>query len=118
MVMMVVLLAPALTILYGCAPALVIEASPPERTSEATGLTQVLRAIGMSIGTQVIAFSLASSFVTDASGTRFPGPQAYLTAFWVLAGLSLVMVICSLAIPARRKPAADEAQAPVSKKAA
>jgi hypothetical protein len=28
------------------------------------------------------------------------------------------MVICSLAIPARRKPAADEAQAPVSKKAA
>src|SRR5690606_3615577 len=117
MVMMVILLAPSLTILYGCAPALIIEASPRDRTSEATGLTQVLRAIGMSIGTQVIALGLASSFVTDASGTRFPGPQAYLTVFWIFAGLSLIMVLCSLAIPRRRAPATEERQAAISEAA-
>lgn len=95
----VLVLAPAGTVLYACAPSLIIEAAPPERTSEVTGLTQVIRSIGMSIGAQVLAVTLASSSIASADGTRFPDERAYGFAFVLMTALSVALAASALAIP-------------------
>lgn len=110
--MVILVLAPALTILYGCAPALIIEAAPPDRTSEATGLTQVLRALSMSIGAQLVSIILASSSIRGPNGARFPDDGAYMTTFAVMIGLSALTVLAAIFIPrshtrTRRSPGAS-----------
>ena len=102
----VLLIAPAGTILFGCAPGLIIEATPADRTSEATGMTSVLRAISQAVGSQLIALCLATSLVSNAAGARFPDEQAYLTTFIYLAVCCVLSLGFAFMIPRRRTAAA------------
>jgi hypothetical protein len=106
------MIAPAGTILFACAPGLIIEAAPAERTSEATGLTSVLRALAMAIGSQLIAFTLATSSVVNSEGAKFPDERAYVTTFAMVAVCCLASLICALMIPRRRVPVAPRQLAP------
>jgi|KBSSwiStaDraftv2_1062776.scaffolds.fasta_scaffold20526_5 MFS family permease len=100
----VLLIAPAGTIMFGCAPGLIIDASPEDRTSVATGMTSVLRAIAQGVGSQLIALCLATSAVVNAAGAQFPDEQAYLTTFVYVAGCCAVSLLFAVMIP-RPKPA-------------
>ena len=97
--MCIFLIAPAVTIFFGCAPALIIEAAPPERTSEATGLSSMLRAVAMAIGTQVIAYSMATSEISNREGVSFPDEHAYATTFMIMTGCCLASLLLALLIP-------------------
>ena len=101
----VLLIAPAGTIIFGCAPSLIIEAAPEDRTSEATGMTSVLRSIAMAVGSQMLALTLASSQVINAEGVKYPDEQAYLATFIAVAACSVAALICALLIPGGRRRA-------------
>ena len=98
----VLVLAPAGTILFGCAPSLIIEATPEDRTSEATGLSSVLRALAMAVGSQVIAVTLSTSLVSNGAGAKFPDQKAYFATFAVVTGFALASFLFSLLIPRPR----------------
>ncbi|AYH43526.1 MFS transporter [Azoarcus sp. DN11] len=79
-----------MTIVYAAVPNLILEAAPAHRTSEATGLSSVVRAIFGALGAQVIAFVLASSTVSDPAR----GPGSYPTAEAYASALGLVTLAC------------------------
>ena len=92
----------ALGAAMAAAPNLIVEAAPAGRTSEATGLAQIARKIGMAVGAQLVAISLATSTV-EAGGGAYPAADAYfLTFVWVTAACAIAF-IASLALP--RAPA-------------
>jgi MFS family permease len=70
------LIAPSGVIIFGSAPGLIIEAAPAERTSEATGLTAMLRSLSTAMGTQLIAYCLATSSISNSEGLKFPDERA------------------------------------------
>ncbi|HEY6868350.1 MAG TPA: MFS transporter [Novosphingobium sp.] len=104
MAVSVILIAPGVTIMFACAPGLIMNAAPPDRTSEATGLTSVLRSIATAIGTQVLALSLASSAVTNAKGQSFPDERAYVVTFGVITVACLLSLLCAMLIPRETNP--------------
>lgn len=94
------LLNPGVSLIFAQVPALVIEAAPEERTSEATGLTQVVRSVGMAIGSLLVPFLLSRNMAPDPSGSGkfLPSGSGYFTAFVVLALCSLLVFLCILAV--------------------
>jgi MFS family permease len=98
--MIVILIVPAGSVLLVLTPQLVIGAVPEARTSEATGLTQVVRAFSKAVGLQVIALGLASAQVSSSDGTTtFPGPSGYILVFLACAALSAWSLILMLRLP-------------------
>jgi MFS family permease len=89
------------TMAFGATANLVVQASAADRTSEATGLTQVIRAIGMAIGSQVLAMLMASSTISDpAHGPgRFPDAQAYQLTFGFVAVAALLAFVSAWLLP-------------------
>lgn len=105
-IMIVVLIVPSGSVLLVLTPQLVISAVPEARTSEATGLTQVVRAFGKAVGLQLIALGLASAQVISHDGsTTFPGPDAYIVVFVACAALSAWSLMLMLRLP---RPAKGE----------
>src|SRR5690606_23644717 len=68
----------AIATLLAAVPNIVLEHVPLERSSEATGLSQVMKGIFAGIGAQMMASILASSQVLDpVTGKSFPSDLAY-----------------------------------------
>jgi EmrB/QacA subfamily drug resistance transporter len=94
---------------FAAMPNLIVDAVPATQTGEATGFNTLVRAVGASLGSQVMAAILAGSVV---AGSPLPTEHGYTTAF-VLgavvaagAGVAAVLVPRSLARGHRR--VADE----------
>ncbi len=99
-------------VIYGAVANLVVEAAPPQRVSEATGLSSVVRALAGALGSQAIAMVLASSTVSDpAQGSGvFPTQQAYTIALSLVAVMSAGCLIAGLMLPTRSlKPVPQQA---------
>ena len=82
----------------------IVESVPAAQTGEAISANTVIRTIGSSIGTAVIA-ALISSNVT-AQGA--PTDAAFTIGFWVSAGVGVLAIIAAVAAPslkARRREA-------------
>lgn len=94
-----VLIVPTGTVVMALVPQIVIQAVPEERTSESTGLSQVIRAFAKAIGTQIIALCFASALVASPEGGNYPAESAYVAAFMVSGALSLICVLFLLALP-------------------
>jgi MFS family permease len=92
-------LSPGAAIVYGMIPALIIERSPATRTSEATGLTQVVRSIAMSIGTLVVPAILSTAMVAGPSGAALPGLAAYIRLFAALTVFAAIAAFCIARTP-------------------
>lgn len=96
------------SMLYAAVPNLIVEVAPAERTSEITGLSQVVRTVGSAVGTQGASLLLAAWTVSDAAHApaAFPSAQAYLMAFAAISTCAVAGVAAALALPARaRRPA-------------
>lgn len=102
----IIMLAPGAALIAGCTPALVMDVVPHDRTSEATGLCQVVRSLGLTIGSQIVAAALASDVIAAASGGRgvFPTTTAYSLACGLIAGFAGLALLAAIALP-RQKPA-------------
>ena len=93
--------------IYVAIPGLVIDVIPSERTSEALGLSHVLRALGMAVGAQMVTLILSSSIVRNGAETssKFASDQAYFLVFIYVTATSLLCLIGFLVSP-RNLPAA------------
>ena len=108
---MIVLASAGGSMMYAAMPNLIIEAAPQERTSEMTGLANVVRTTFTAIGAQLIAFVLASSTVSDpANGQAFPTEKAYLFAFASILVTLVLMLMFTWLLP-RRSPVEATVQA-------
>lgn len=84
---------------FASIPNLIVEVAPADRTSETTGLVQIVRKIMMAVGAQSVAVSLASSTIAVPQGGAFPDAAAYsLTYGWVAAACGLAFLL-SLMLP-------------------
>jgi EmrB/QacA subfamily drug resistance transporter len=77
----------------------IIETVPATHTGEATGVNAIVRTVGGSIGSAVVAAIVASG--TTAQG--IPTDQAFTTGFWACAAVAVIAVVASLALPPARK---------------
>ena len=77
----------------------IIESVPATHTGEATGVNAIVRTVGGSIGTAVVAAALASH--TIAGGA--PADQAFTTGFWVCAAVGVLSVLAAVIMPAARR---------------
>lgn len=77
-------------------PDLIMRASPRERAGEATGFNAVMRSVGSSVGSQLVATILASSVV---AGTLLPRESGFTAAFLVLAAGALGVGAIGALIP-------------------
>ncbi|MDN3354368.1 MFS transporter [Actinomadura sp. DC4] len=82
-------------------PNLIVDAIPRDKTGEGTAVNALVRSVGSSLGSQVVATLLAGS-VTVAH--PLPTDGAYGDAFWLGAGAIAVAAIASLLIPRASVP--------------
>lgn len=86
--------------LMAATPILIVEVSPADRVSEATGLAQIVRKIAMACGAQAVAVSLASSTVAVAGGI-YPSSDAYFMTYSIIATLCVTGLLLCLGLPRR-----------------
>lgn len=103
--------------MYAAMPNLLIEAVPADRTSEAIGLLHVMRTTFTAIGAQVVAFTLATSTVSDlARGPgSYPTADAYLLTFIFITAVALLTLLVTITLP--RRDSREHVDAPVAKAA-
>jgi EmrB/QacA subfamily drug resistance transporter len=77
----------------------IIESVPAAQTGEASSVNTIARTIGSSIGTAVVAAVITSH--TTARG--LPTDDAFTYGFWVCAGVAILAVLASLALPSARR---------------
>jgi len=91
-------------------PNLVLEGTPPERSSEVTGLTGVVRSMFSGIGAQTMALLLATSqLIQPGTGRKYPSEAAYELTFLFVVAVSAAIVILCVAVRPRKAGAADVA---------
>jgi EmrB/QacA subfamily drug resistance transporter len=90
-------------------PNLIIDAVPQHKTGEGTGVNTLVRSVGSSLGSQVVATLLAGS-VTAAH--TVPTGGAYTQAFWIGAAAITVAAVAAAAIPRAPLPALDPWRTP------
>jgi len=91
------------SMLFAAVPNLIVEVAPADRTSEITGLSQVVRTVGSAVGTQGASLLLAAWTVSDAAhgAVALPSAQAYLMTFAAITACAAAGVVAALALPLR-----------------
>ena len=110
LIVSIVLAGLGLAIVFAASSNRIVEAAPADRTSEATGLSVVVRLAFTAVGAQILTFLLATSTISDASrgpGT-FPTDMAFTIAFVFMTFMARLCLILALALPRRRPVAASE----------
>jgi MFS family permease len=78
---------------------LVVQATAPERTSEASGMTFVIFYTFSAIGGQIIFLLLASSTVTQAGTGSYPSGSAYDLALAFIEIMGLIGLVIAYCLP-------------------
>lgn len=97
-----------LGIAYSAMPALIMAVVPVEQTGEANGVNALMRSVGTSMATAVVAMVLTGATVvtaTPAGPVETPSTGAYTATILLCLVVCAVAAACSLAIP--RRPAAE-----------
>ncbi|MDB5968003.1 MAG: hypothetical protein JWQ90_453 [Hydrocarboniphaga sp.] len=93
--------------ILGATPLVLAESVPLDRTSEANGVTAVLRQANFAVATQLCAFLLSTQSVS-VNGSNYPAPSAVGLTFAVLASATVIGFLVSLTLPrSGRKPTAS-----------
>ncbi|WP_414900279.1 MFS transporter [Sphingomonas flavalba] len=92
------------TMMFAVLPMIVAKVVPLDRTSEAIGVSAVIRGMAMGIGVQIISVLLASSTATGPGGTSFPTQEAFLMTFVVIAGMCAIAILAALPLSKRAAP--------------
>jgi MFS family permease len=87
-------------IAYASMPTLIMGAVPITETASANGMNTLLRSVGTSAASAVVAALLAASTIT-ADGAAYPSLQAFEHAFWLAGSLTLTAAGLSFLLPRR-----------------
>lgn len=92
-----------LGMVYVTVPIIIVHATPPDRTSEATGMLAVIRSTAMAVGAQTVATLLAGDSGGGghggSGGHAFPDAAAYQTAFLYVAGTAFISLLLCQMLP-------------------
>ncbi len=88
---------------FAAMPGFIVRAVPASETGSATGLYQVLRNIGLSIGS---ALGAAVLLAFTAEGHTYPDVTGFRVALLVSAGLGVLTAVLSFVLPGGTGPAA------------
>jgi len=95
-----------LQIVYTALPNLIVEAVPENRTSEATGMLQVLRAASTGVGGLVVILLMNSYIVSSpeaGQNASYPSSASYRLVFGFVFCCCFLMLLAVLALPRRHK---------------
>jgi len=100
-------------IAYAAMPMLIMRSVPITETASANGLNSLLRSIGTSTSSAVVAALLSAMVLGGADGrtAALPSLGAFQAAYWIAAVASLVAVAVAVAIP--RQPESSTTALPV-----
>ncbi|MEV0354699.1 MFS transporter [Nocardia sp. NPDC050697] len=79
-------------------PNLIMEAVPHEMIGQGNGVNNLIRSVGSSLGSQIVATLLAGSVIATRP---VPSGTAYTQAFWIAAAGIAVAAVAALLIPRR-----------------
>jgi MFS family permease len=89
-------------IAYSVMPVLIVARTPAERTASATGVNQVLRLLGGSVGAAGVAAVLAAH--TPVGGGQ-PAESGYVVAVLVVASVGLLSAVVGwVLVPSAHRP--------------
>jgi EmrB/QacA subfamily drug resistance transporter len=77
----------------------IIESVPATQTGEASSVNTIARTIGSSIGTAVVAAVITA----HSTPSGLPTDTAFTAGFWVCAGVAVLAVLASLALPSAHR---------------
>ena len=86
---------------FAAMPGFIIRAVPASETGSATGFYQVLRNIGLSVGS---AFGAAVLLAYTRPGATYPDLDGFRVALLISAGLGLVTAVLAFVLPGRHEP--------------
>jgi MFS family permease len=100
---MIVLKGIGMSAAYAVTPMLIVEVAPPERTSEVTGMSSVVRYVFNAVGSQVVAVLLGHATVSNpAMGPgSYPAPAAFELTLTVITLLCVAGIGVTWALPRR-----------------
>jgi hypothetical protein len=87
---------------YSVMPVLIVARTPEERTASATGVNQVLRLLGGSVGAAVVAAVLAAH---TPAGQASPAESGYVVAVLVVAAVGLLSALSGWVLVPPVRPA-------------
>jgi predicted MFS family arabinose efflux permease len=92
---------------YAAIPGMIVRAVPESETGSATGIYQVVRYIGFSLGSALAASLLASN---TPAGSQLPDLAGYTTITWVGIAICVAAAVIAWLLPGApaADPAADE----------
>jgi predicted MFS family arabinose efflux permease len=88
---------------FAAIPGLITRSVPGSEVGSAMGFYQVVRSIGFSAGSALVASILASH---EVAGSTFPAVGGYTTALWVGAGIAVFATVVAVAMAPSEKTAA------------
>ena len=89
-------------IAYAAMPTLIMRAVPITETASANGLNSLLRAVGTSTASAVIA-AILTSFVSRQGSITLPTLSAFTTIFWLAAVAALAAIAVAVFIPGAKE---------------
>ncbi len=99
---------------FAAMPTLIMRAVPITETASANGLNTLLRSIGTSSASAMVAAVFAASTMTTVAGAQVPTLTAYQTVFWAgaVAALGGALIAAFIRRPQQVREAADRTGAP------
>ena len=96
---------------FAAAPTLIMESVPVTETTSANGLNTLVRSIGTSIGSAVVAL-VVSTRVLEIDGVAYPAEAAVHTVLWIGMAATTVAIalICFVPRSRTRHPAGQRSQ--------
>jgi MFS family permease len=100
-ILLLILQGVGLGALYVITPVVIVHETPPDRTSEASGMMGVIRSTAMAVGAQTIATLLATGGGNHGGndGHALPSAAAYQTAFLYVAGMAFIALLLCQMLP-------------------
>ncbi|SCW81298.1 Major Facilitator Superfamily protein [Sphingobium faniae] len=101
-----------MAITLSAVPNLVLAIVPHERSSEAAGLLQVTRTLGVAAGAQIAATILSLSQISSPAGKVYPSAHAFLLSFAIICAVAFCAVLCAFLLPRSGGTPASKNRAP------
>jgi EmrB/QacA subfamily drug resistance transporter len=80
---------------FGAMVNVIVESVPPDQTGVATGMNVIFRNVGGALGGQISASILTAGVATSG----LPTEDAFVTAFWLAAGMLALGFVAALLVP-------------------
>lgn len=94
------------SMVFAAMPTLIMQSVPVTETASANGLNTLMRSIGTSTASAVVAL-VATAGAVDVAGTSYPGQDSATALLWISAGVCLVVALLTVPMFRMRETSED-----------